>query len=167
MFKCVEKLKGQFAAVWVALAVAFALCVAPVLGGCAGDNGTAANDGTQPAAEEQHGDPSQAPVNDGADANKITVNVAVMSATDEGAALFQEDMAVDAGTTALAALQATGLDVKVEDSQYGPYVTAIGDTVAEGNSGWTYTVNGESPTVSANETVLNEGDQLVWQFVTF
>ena len=63
--------------------------------------------------------------------------------------------------------KATGLDVTVEESSYGPYVTAIGEVAAEANSGWTYTVNGEEPTVGASETILKEGDQLTWNFVTF
>ena len=46
-------------------------------------------------------------------------------------------------------------------------MTAIGDVAAGTNSGWTYTVNGEEPTVGANETILKEGDQLTWNFVTF
>ena len=148
-----------------ALLLALALMVAPVLGGCS-SNEPAADGGDAPAAQsaEQPAAPEDSSTT-GAD--KMTVTVEVLSATDEGAALFSEEMAVDQGTTALGALKATGLDVTVEDSDYGPFVTAIGTTANEGSSGWTYTVNGESPTVGADATELAAGDKLVWEYVTF
>ncbi len=187
MLKLMKTLKAQLAALPLALALAMALMCAPLLGGCAADNNAADNagdgnamsaemespnvegDGAQTGApgEENKAAGASGTAAEGSDAAKLTVTVTVNSATDESAALFQEEMAVDEGTTALGALKATGLDVTVEESSYGPYVTAIGEVAAEANSGWTYTVNGEEPTVGASETILKEGDQLTWNFVTF
>ncbi len=71
--------------------------------------------------------------------------------------------------TAYDALIATGADVVSEDGSYGMYVTSI-DGLANGSegssSGWTYTVNDEMPSESADSYVLSDGDKVVWTFVT-
>lgn len=47
------------------------------------------------------------------------------------------------------------------------YVTSI-DTVASGaNTGWVYTLNGEMVMTGCNETVLEDGDTVVWSFITW
>ena len=71
-------------------------------------------------------------------------------------------------SSASAAADAEGtLPVTSEESQYGPYVTAVGDVAADATHGWTYTVNGEEPTVSAGEYELADGDEVVWNYVSF
>ena len=67
----------------------------------------------------------------------------------------------------LDALRGTALVVATEDSAYGEYVVSVA-SLAQGDcggaSGWTFTVNGEYPETSAGETVLQEGDEVVWAY---
>ncbi|MBB3171353.1 DUF4430 domain-containing protein [Parvibacter caecicola] len=171
MLKASEMKKRCPRAMAWALLLALALTAAPLLGGCSGEPASTDGSGAPAAqpAEQAAGPQEPGEADDSAvtGADKITVSVEVMSATDEGAALYSEEMAVDQGTSALGALKITGLQVSVEESDYGPFVTAIGSTANEGSSGWTYTVNGESPTVAADQTELQAGDKLVWEYVTF
>lgn len=78
--------------------------------------------------------------------------------------IIESQVKLDEGATALAALQGTGLQVTVTDSSYGPFVEAIDGIANDESSGWTYTVNGESPSVSAGDYVVSDGDEVVWSY---
>ena len=135
------------------LACALAACLGvAALGatGCAGQGTQGSSSASAAAAAE------------GTLAATLTVNVG-----DEVLAEAVEVAGLAAGATALDALEAGPLPVTSEESQYGPYVTAVGDVAADATHGWTYTVNGEEPTVSAGEYELADGDEVVWNYVSF
>lgn len=86
---------------------------------------------------------------------------------EDGMVIACRETAVAEGATAFDALVAAarGRRVAVDyvGSFYGVYVRGIGHIYEFGfgdMSGWTYTVNGESPDVSAGEFVLSEGDRV-------
>lgn len=83
---------------------------------------------------------------------------------DGGSALAEADALLEDGMTALDALEATVHDVEVVDSSFGPFVQSIAGVANEGSNGWTYAVNGEMPSVSAGECVLEAGDEVVWSY---
>lgn len=140
-----------------AFALALALAVAPVaLAGCSsGETQQADAPATDQAAEE----PAAA---------AITVQVTVDSSAADGSVSYDEAVELEEGATVLDAIQATGLDVVVEDSSYGAYVDAIGG-LATGDhgsaSGWTYTVNDEMVMDSADTCELADGDTVAWSYM--
>lgn len=75
-------------------------------------------------------------------------------------------LALKEGTTVYDALLALGVSVNAENSQYGIYVTSINGVAADADHGWTYTVNGVMPNVSASGYTLSDGDSVVWTYVT-
>lgn len=83
----------------------------------------------------------------------------------EDGIIYDDSVEVEEGDTVLDALKSTGLVVAVEDSEYGSYVTSI-SSLAQGDcgssSGWTFTVNGESPSVSADQVSVSDGDEVSW-----
>ena len=138
---------------FVALALALSLALAPAaLAGCSSGESQQAN---APAAEE----PAEA---------AITVQVTVDSSAADGSVSFDEAVELEEGATVLDAIEATGLDVVVEDSSYGAYVDAIGG-LATGDhgssSGWTYTVNDEMVMDSADTCELADGDTVAWSYM--
>ena len=98
----------------------------------------------------------------------VTIEIdpsAAAGKTDADTTVFgPEEVFVVDGGTAYDALAATGVKIEGDPS----YVTSI-DGLAAGavssTSGWMYKVNGENPTVAANEYVLSEGDQVIWYYV--
>lgn len=83
---------------------------------------------------------------------------------DGDGSLAEADALLEDGTTALDALEAAVHDVEVADSSFGPFVQSIAGIANEGSSGWTYAVNGEMPSVSAGECVLEADDEVVWSY---
>lgn len=141
-----------------ALALVLLLSCAPfALAGCSSQSGEA------PAADES------AQTADGAsDEAALSVQVVVDSSAADGSASFDGAVDLAAGATVLDALEATGLDVVVENSTYGAYVDAIDGlaTGAHGSaSGWVYTVNGESIMENADSYELADGDAVAWTYL--
>ena len=61
------------------------------------------------------------------------------------------------------------ISVNITDSAYGSYVSGIGGLAERDHgdmSGWMYEVNGESPSDSAGDHVLADGDVVTWTYVT-
>jgi hypothetical protein len=143
--------------------VALAGCLA--LAGC----GTS-NDAATTSADDASGTASVQQVSD--EAAQISTEVVVTDARDADAqeVLFDAAVDLDEGASVLDALEATGLDCVVTESEYGPYVESIA-SVANGDagetSGWTYTVNGEYGTTSADEYILADGDEVAWSYLVF
>jgi hypothetical protein len=52
-------------------------------------------------------------------------------------------------------------------STFGDYVSQIGKYPAAGTAGWVFKVNGVSPPVGADKTVLKDGDVVLWYYATF
>ena len=71
------------------------------------------------------------------------------------------------GSTVLDVLKASGVEFESSDGSYGAYVTSIDGKAAEGNSGWTYSVNGEQPTVGCGAYEVADGDVVTWEYVSF
>lgn len=75
------------------------------------------------------------------------------------------DYDLDMGSTAYDALVATGARIEGTTS----YVTSINGLAAGAvgtTSGWTFSVNGEMPTVAADAYVLQDGDAVEWSYMT-
>lgn len=125
---------------------------------------TTAQDTSATTAEDQAKTAEEAALTEAEDATEITVSVEVTGSFEGTTVDSKGEYTVAAGSSALDALQATDLDVTVEDSQYGAYVTSVDGLTAEGSNGWLYSVNGESPTVSAGDYTLADGDTVVWSF---
>lgn len=96
---------------------------------------------------------------------EIAVPVKVTSPAADGQVTYDETVTIGEGSTALDVLQATGLVLDVQSSEYGMFVNAINDVATEGMKGWTYTVNGEQVQASADQTYLNDGDQVEWSYI--
>jgi hypothetical protein len=82
--------------------------------------------------------------------------------------LLTQEVEVADGATALDALKATGLDVTLQNSSMGPYLTGIDglDAASLGaQSGWIFQVNGQTGSTGVNQTSLKSGDQLTFKFV--
>lgn len=77
---------------------------------------------------------------------------------------------LDSGKTVMDALLATAsaanITVDYTNSSYGAYVTGIGGLTAGGSAGWMYKVNGVMPMTGAGNYVLQNGDTIVWGFVS-
>lgn len=89
----------------------------------------------------------------------------------DGLLLPETAVTVSSGATVLDALRTVcaAAEVPVVTSGSPAYVTSIGG-LAEGDggavSGWTYQVDGTSPTVGAGELAVADGASIVWQYVT-
>ncbi|MCI8608434.1 MAG: DUF4430 domain-containing protein [Firmicutes bacterium] len=75
----------------------------------------------------------------------------------------------------LSVLEATQLfcmshDISISTDAKGTYITEIGGLSEKDyteTTGWLYEVNGESPSVGANEKKIEENDKILWKFVDF
>lgn len=89
----------------------------------------------------------------------------------DGLLLPETAVTVSSGATVLDALRTVcaAAEEPVVTSGSPAYVTSIGG-LAEGDggavSGWTYQVDGTSPTVGAGELAVADGASIVWQYVT-
>lgn len=79
---------------------------------------------------------------------------------------------VEEGTSVLEATQiycvANELDIEIDSA--GGYITGllgISDGDYSDNTGWVYTINGETVMVGADEQILKDGDKISWEFVYF
>ena len=79
---------------------------------------------------------------------------------------------VEEGTSVLEATQiycvANELDIEIDSA--GGYITGllgIRDGDYSDNTGWVYTINGETVMVGADEQILKDGDKISWEFVDF
>lgn len=110
---------------------------------------------------------SASSANDAAAEATMSVQVDVTAYEEE---FFFGAVSLPEGATALDALEATGLDYVVEDSQYGAFVSEIND-LANGETsptaGWTYALNNEMALESCDVLVLSDGDTLTWEYAEF
>ena len=66
----------------------------------------------------------------------------------------------------LTAASTAGITVNYTNSSYGAYVTGIDGLTAGGSAGWMYKVNGVLPMTGAGNYVLQNGDTVVWGYVS-
>lgn len=108
-----------------------------------------------------------------AKAAQIEVQVAIDTTSIDSPVAVDDTVSLDEGATAYDALEAVAeqedLTVNTSSSSYGTYVSAIGGVAERDHgdmSGWTFSVNGESPSESADAYELSDGDEVVWTYVT-
>jgi hypothetical protein len=98
----------------------------------------------------------------------VTFGNEVAAAQAPDGKLFTGKVAVEEGQSALDALKATGLNIVTQDFSGSLFVDSIqglAPGATEAMSGWTFTVNGETPMLGMNEVILQEGDVVVVKFV--
>lgn len=79
-----------------------------------------------------------------------------------------KSVSLQGGDTAYSVLKQSGASVSAEKSQYGLYVKGINGRFEfdEGPaSGWKYSVNGSSPSKSADKCSVSKGDVVKWYYV--
>ena len=147
-----------------ALMLVLALTVG-CLGGCtqttaSTDSGSAA--ATAPAGSASTGSAAAS------DDQQIAVQVVVDSSAADGSVTFDGTVELAEGATVLDAIEATGLELDVQDSEYGAFVNAIGG-LATGDagdaSGWGYDLTGEMVMESADVATVADGDVLTWTYL--
>ena len=79
---------------------------------------------------------------------------------------------VEEGTSVLEATQiycvANELDIEIDSARgYITGLLGISDGDYSDNTGWVYTINGETVMVGADEQILKDGDKISWEFVDF
>ncbi len=93
---------------------------------------------------------------------KISVKLRVEGIS---ALIFYSDVTVDENATVLDVVKAAkDLDVKVVDSYYGPYISAvngISEKTYKGYDGWNYMVNGGIPDVGVSKYTVSKSDNVV------
>lgn len=67
------------------------------------------------------------------------------------------------GTTALGALDATGLPYTMS-ARFPDFVEAVAGQRNRGQSGWMYKVNEEVPLVAAAKRIVKQGDRVIWWY---
>lgn len=138
------------------------------LGGCTQtvettDTGSAAGSvaAAAPAGSATTGDAAS-------DDQQIAVQVVVNSNAADGSVSYDGTVELAEGATVLDAIEATGLELDVQDSEYGAFVNAIGG-LATGDagdaSGWGYDLNGEMVMESADVATVADGDVLTWTYL--
>lgn len=99
----------------------------------------------------------------------IEVTITIDGTAGEDDAIFcQGKRKLPADSTAYDALKVLCDDEDYEITGDPSYVKTIGG-LGEGSfgttpCGWMYTINGEYPVTAANECVLSDGDELLWEF---
>ena len=98
---------------------------------------------------------------------RVKVRVEGKTTTIFGAA----EPTVISGPNALAAPDAASFAGEfyyhVTVTGFGPFVDQIGRYTGEGNSGWSYKVNGVSPPIGADQATIKAGDTVLWYWSTF
>ena len=121
------------------------------------------------ASSSGNAKPSNGATNGNAPAQTITVSVVVDASAAGGGTLASTSLTFEPGATVYDALRGTGLSVNARGTAYGTYVAAIGGYAEKehgGTSGWTYSVNGASPTAACDAYELSNGDVVCWTYVT-
>ena len=150
--------------------VAGVLALALVVGGCTQTTATTGSStgSTQGSAAvaATAGSAQSAPA--AADEQAISVEVVVDSSAADGSVTYTGTVELEDGATVLDALEATGLEAEVQDSEYGAFVNAI-DGLATGAfgdaSGWGYDLNGEMVMDSADVATVADGDVVTWTYL--
>ena len=100
-----------------------------------------------------------------ADPECISVTISVSSPAADNTLSHSDTLTMRANSTALDALEATGLALDVQDSEYGKFVNSVSGLATEGTKGWTYTVNGEQVQVAADKQQLKADDTVAWSYI--
>lgn len=153
---------------WLVALVALAFTFLLVVPGCASEAADTSNGNGENVAEQAaQAAEDEGPIEAGQTAEDIVVPVSITMPESADAESKTIEVTVLEGATVLQALEATGWDVQVEDSDYGKFVTSI-NGVANGSegeaSGWVYTVNDETVMEACDARQLAAGDSVQWSF---
>lgn len=150
----------------IACLLAVMTLAAALLCGCTSGQAANSSASAAPSASAAVSESAQSPSSaSAAQVVAVTVEIADPSDPEAVPAAYPVEIAAD-DATVLAALQATGVDATVEDSEYGKYISALNGAAAEGSSGWIYTVNGQEVMESADQCQLAAGDTVEFQYIT-
>lgn len=154
---------------WLVALLALVLAAALVAPGCVAKDKAGDAQGetpTEQAAQEAEG---EGPVEPGEAAEDIVVPVSITMPASAGGEPKTIDVTVPAGATVLDALQATGWDAQVENTEFGKMVVAI-NGIENGSEGegshWVYTVNEEDVAEMCDAHILAAGESVQWSFST-
>ena len=145
-------------------ALTCALAVA-CLGGCTQTTASDGGSGASDAAVVADTGSAAAPAADDA---QIAVQVVVDSSAADGSVTYDDTVELDEGATVLDAIKATGLELDIQDSDYGSFVNGIGGLASfdfGDSSGWGYDLNGETVMDSADVATVSDGDVLTWTYL--
>ena len=129
---------------------------APAAGNAPASGSTASGSSSQPSTDAP---PAQ---------NAVNVSVSVDSSAAGGGVSASGGFSFAPGATPYDALCALGLSVNARSTGYGTYVAAIGGLAEKehgSQSGWMYSVNGNTPMTACSNYVLSDGDSVVWYYV--
>ena len=102
-----------------------------------------------------------------------TASAAVVRVRVEGksSTIFGATQPRASATTALGALESASMAGEfyyhVQPTSFGPYIDQIGRYAAGGSAGWVFKVNGQSPSVGADQVALKAGDVVLWYWADF
>ncbi|MCL2136906.1 MAG: DUF4430 domain-containing protein [Coriobacteriia bacterium] len=112
----------------------------------------------------------------------VTITIDISAAVDledptalaladlKGGATYTVHVDIDEEDTILSATQGSkDLVVAIRSASWGDYVTSIDgleENAVTNESGWTVTLNGESPQYGADQIPVKDGDVIVWIYVT-
>ena len=129
---------------------------APAAGNAPASGSTASGSSSQPSTDAP---PAQ---------NAVNVSASVDSSAAGGGVSASGSFSFAPGATPYDALCALGLSVNARSTGYGTYVAAIGGLAEKehgSQSGWMYSVNGNTPMTACSNYVLSDGDSVVWYYV--
>ena len=100
----------------------------------------------------------------------ITVHVTIDGSEAEGDGYHvggRTDVVLSDGASAYDALEAAcetlGYEIKGSPS-YVKWIGELGEKAITSSSGWGFDINGDFPTVAADQCKLSDGDTLTWKF---
>ena len=124
---------------------------------------------TAPGAPETPGAEVTAPSANSAQTNTIQITMVVDSSAASSlgypATMASGTMELPTGASAYDALARTGLSLG-GSSSYVSSINGLAEKMMGAASGWTYSVNGNTPMTAACNYVLKSGDSLCWRYVT-
>lgn len=124
---------------------------------------------TAPGAPETPGAEVTAPSANSAQTNTIQITMVVDSSAASSlgypATMASGTMELSTGASAYDALARTGLPLG-GSSSYVSSINGLAEKMMGAASGWTYSVNGNTPMTAACNYVLKSGDSLCWRYVT-
>ena len=118
-------------------------------------------------------DPEDAPA-----VNSINVSISIIDSDGDDVdvegftPVENAPFSVEEGTNVLDATQiyCVSNDIDIEIGGSGDYVTSlmgVSEKDMAYTTGWIFKVNGESGSLGADEEILEEGDEISWEFVDF
>lgn len=122
---------------------------------------------------------SSEPAGDGAEqeiVHPVDLSMEIIIDVDDAGDVFEgmaaTDFIAEEGSTVLEATQlfCMSKDISLSLDKNGTYITEMGG-LSEGDytqtTGWVYEINGESPTVSAAEKIIEKDQKILWKYIDF